>query len=94
MAKEAELSKELKELKVKLQEDKVVVGTETVLKALKNKALSMIFVAKNCPQKVKEDIHYYAALAKINVVDVEYTNEELGVFCKKNFFVSVLGITE
>lgn len=94
MAKAAELSKEVKELKVKVQEGKVIIGTERVLKAIKKKALTCVYLAKNCPAKLKEDVDYYAKMVKIKVVNVEYTNEEFGVFCKKNFFVSVLGTTE
>ncbi|MBI2662191.1 ribosomal L7Ae/L30e/S12e/Gadd45 family protein [Candidatus Woesearchaeota archaeon] len=94
MAKAAELSKEVKELKEKVQEGKAIIGTERVLKALKKKVLISVYLAKNCPVKSKEDVEYYAKLAKIKVVNVEYTNEELGIFCKKNFFVSVLGTTE
>jgi len=94
MAKAAELSKEVKELKDRVQEGKAIIGTERVLKALKKKALISVYLAKNCPAKLKEDVEYYAKLAKIKVVNVEYTNEELGIFCKKNFFVSVLGTTE
>ena len=85
---------ELKLLKEKVQGKKAVIGTERVLKELKKGLLKKIFVAQNCPSTVTKDILYYANLAHIPVVTIDLTNEELGVFCKKNFFVSLLGLTE
>ncbi len=96
MAKESdkELSVESKLLRTKLQEGKVIIGLETVMKYLKSGQLSQAFVAHNCPAKVKEDVEYYAKLAKVPFAVLSYSNEDLGVFCKKNFFVSVLGIVQ
>ena len=85
---------ELKLLKEKVQGKKAVIGTERVLKELKKGLLKKIFLAQNCPPTVTKDIVYYAHLAHVPVVTIDLTNEELGVFCKKNFFVSLLGLTE
>ncbi len=90
-AKKKDAGDELKLLKLQVQEKKVVIGTERVLKYLKTKKLGKVFLACNCPQKASEDVKYYAQLAKVPVVRLEQNNEELGVFCKKNFFISVLG---
>jgi large subunit ribosomal protein L30e len=94
MESEKELSAESKLLRVKLQEGKVIIGQESVLKYLKSGRLSNVFVARNCPTKVQEDVAYYAKLARVSFGVLSYTNEDLGVFCKKNFFVSVLGIVQ
>ncbi len=79
-------------LTTKVQEGKAVLGTDRVLKLLKAKKLNSIIIARNCPAKSKEDIQYYARLAQVPITQVEQTNEELGILCKKNFFVSVAGI--
>ncbi|MEK6951174.1 MAG: ribosomal L7Ae/L30e/S12e/Gadd45 family protein [Nanoarchaeota archaeon] len=79
-------------LTTKVQEGKAVLGTERVLKLLKSRKLSSIILARNCPAKSKADIEYYAKLAQIPITQVEQTNEEIGILCKKNFFVSVAGI--
>ena len=94
MAKKKELGSELKELKNNLQTGKVIVGKERALKQLKAKKLQKVFIASNCPQKTKVDVEYYAKLAETPVVELDMDNEELGIFCKKNFFISVLGVTE
>jgi len=93
--KKKEVSEELKHLKEKLQKkEKVIIGTDRVLKELKAKEISKVFLASNCPQKIKQDVLYYAELAEISVIELEMDNEELGVFCKKNFFVAVIGIRD
>ncbi len=90
MAKKKEVIEDVRDLKAKLVEGKAIIGTQRVLKALKTGSLKTVYLAKNCPQKTKEDIVYYAGLCEAPVVTLEQTNEELGTFCKKNFFVSVL----
>ncbi len=92
MATNENMESELKELKAKLQENKVIIGTEKVLKHLTGKKLSKVYLAKKCPQEIKEDIRYYAEMAKVPVIELGMDNEELGLFCKKGFFISVLGI--
>ena len=82
----------MKELKQAVQDGNVLIGTERVMKAVKAGNLKKVFLAKNCPAEVKRDIEHYASLGSISVEQVEMDNEELGVFCKKNFFVSVIGV--
>lgn len=81
----------LKDLKQKVQDGTVIIGAERVLKALRTGKLGTIFAAKNCSEKILGDIKYYANLVNVPVKKLDLSNEELGVFCKKNYFVSVLG---
>lgn len=76
----------------KVQEGKAVLGTDRVLKLLKARKLSSIIIARNCPAQSQANLQYYAQLAGVPITQVEQTNEELGIICKKNFFVSVAGI--
>ena len=87
------MADELKQLKEKVQSDKAVIGGERILKELKKGTLKKIFQAKNCPEKLSKDVQYYAQLGSVPIILLDLTNEELGVFCKKNFFVSLVGIT-
>ena len=88
------MADELKLLKEKVQSGKAIIGGERILKELKKGALARIFQARNCPEKLSKDVHYYAQLSSVPLTKLDLTNEELGVFCKKNFFVSLVGITE
>jgi len=94
MAKTKQESEIVKLLREKLQDKKVIVGTDRVLKELKAKKLTQVLVASNCPEQFKEDMKHYAQLAGIPFHDLELDNEELGIFCKKNFFVAAIGIIE
>ncbi len=80
-------------LKTKVQQGQVLIGLERVLKSLKGNKVNKVFLASNCPAKIKEDISYYAKLAQIPVMDAKLNNEELGLVCKKNFLVSVVAIS-
>ena len=84
----------MKDLKTKLQDGKVIVGKERVLKHLRGKGLAKVFLASNCPKDLKEDIVTFAKLVKVPVIELVLSNEELGLFCKKNFFIAVLATTE
>lgn len=92
--KKNEIEENLKLIKTKAQESKAIIGSASVLKNLKLKNLKKVFLAKNCPDNLKADILHYAQLAEVPVISLEQTNEELGVLCKKNFFISVVGVVE
>jgi large subunit ribosomal protein L30e len=91
MAKK-KISKELMDLKQEVTSGKAVIGTKSVLKNLKESKLIKIYLATNCPSDVRKDIEHYSALVKTPIVTLEIDNEEVGVLCKKYFFISVLGI--
>ncbi|MBT6774676.1 50S ribosomal protein L30 [Candidatus Woesearchaeota archaeon] len=93
MAKKKEITEEIKLLKSRVDANTAIIGKEKVMKELKNKNLTTIFLAGNCESKTREDIKHLANLANVKVVELEQSNEELGVICKKNFFISVLGIS-
>ena len=93
MAKEKGMDEELKKVKAEVQDGKAVIGKEGVIKAIKSKSLAKVFAASNCPQDVKKDVKHYAQLAGVPFSELGISNEELGVLCKKNYFISVLGIT-
>lgn len=82
----------MKELTNALKTKKVVFGTDKTLKLLRNDKLKTVFVASNCDEKVKEKIKHYAEINKTDVIELDMKNNEVGLFCKKPFFVSVLSL--
>ena len=93
MAEKKESTEELlKSLHSLAQARKLVIGSDRVLKELRKGNLKRVLIAKNCPIQQKQDLIHYAALTKVPMVALEQNNEELGVLCKKNFFVAVVGI--
>ncbi|MFA6461807.1 MAG: ribosomal L7Ae/L30e/S12e/Gadd45 family protein [Candidatus Woesearchaeota archaeon] len=94
MVKKKGIEEEIKLLKTRVLEGKAIVGTERVIKGIRNGSLKKIYLANNCPAKLRDDVVHYANLTGVPIVDLGYSNEEIGIFCKKNFLVSVLGLTE
>ncbi len=83
---------DLKALKVKVTEDKVVVGSKEVLRGLRLGTLSVVYLASNAPAKARDDIKVFANHTGIKVIELTFNNEELGVFCKKNYFIGAIAI--
>ncbi|MDP3640111.1 MAG: ribosomal L7Ae/L30e/S12e/Gadd45 family protein [Nanoarchaeota archaeon] len=82
----------LSEVRQALVAGNALIGAETVLKQLRSGNLKKVFLAKNCPVRVRADVEQYAQLGSVPVVTLLLNNEELGIICKKNFFVAVLGV--
>jgi len=82
------------EIRAAIKKKKVVIGTDRTLKNLKLGKVVKIFLSKNCPDNILDDVKYYSKLSKIEVVKLAYANDELGVVCKKPFPISVLSISK
>jgi len=82
------------EIKKLLEQKKIVIGTELAIKGLRNKKIKKIFTSSNCPQDILDDLNKYAGLNNAELIKLDIPNEELGIICKKPFFVSVLGVLE
>lgn len=80
----------MNDLKKALKEGKLIFGTDRTLKLIRGGKAHKVFLAKNCNEQVKEDILHHAKLAKIEVKQLDLPNEEIGMLCKKPFFISVL----
>ena len=91
MAKK-ELNKDIEDLKKNVKDKNVTIGTDRVVKALQIGTLEKVYVASNCPTGVYEDIGHLTKVADIPLIQIELNNEELGVLCKKNFFIAVIGV--
>ena len=87
-----ELNDPLGLLRAKLLTQEVIIGKERVLKALQQGKLSAVLLAHNCPETMRTDVEYYAKLTKTPFVVLEQNNEEMGILCKKNFLISIVGV--
>jgi len=80
------------EIKKLLGSEKLLIGTDRVLKNLRNSKLEKVIMASNCEPKTAADIMHFAGLNSTKVDVLKISNDELGVTCKKPFSVSVIGI--
>jgi ribosomal protein L30E len=72
--------------------DKLVIGIETTKNALKNGRIEYVFIASNAPQNIIEELEHNAAITEAKVSQIRSNAEDLGVACKKQFRVSVVGV--
>ena len=80
------------EIKKLIKTKNLVIGTERTIKNLKLGKVDKVIISSNCSENVVNDLNYYGALSKAEIVKVSYPNDELGVICKKPFSISVLSI--
>lgn len=82
------------ELTKALKAQNLVYGRDETVKKLRLGKIKRIFLARNLPDIIKEDINHYASLADVEVFQLSVDNDELGVKCKKPFSVAVLATIE
>lgn len=78
------------EIRKLLGSDKLIIGTDRCMKLLREGQLKKVMLANNAPVSTVEDVQRFGEGVEVIVLDVP--NEELGVFCKKPFNISILGI--
>ncbi|MBS3119829.1 ribosomal L7Ae/L30e/S12e/Gadd45 family protein [Candidatus Woesearchaeota archaeon] len=79
------------ELKRHLEEGRAVIGTKQTRSALQRNRLSHVVLSSNCPAAVVQDLSRLAGFAKVPVDTLAVPNTELGIICRKQFSISVLG---
>ena len=80
------------EIKKAVEQKKIIIGTERSLKGLRQKTVKKVFISSNCPANIADDIKHLAKLASVEIVELNYPNDELGVICKKQFNISVVAL--
>ncbi|MBI2151929.1 ribosomal L7Ae/L30e/S12e/Gadd45 family protein [Candidatus Woesearchaeota archaeon] len=94
MAQKKAVDEDLKLLKEKSQTGKALLGKEEVLRGLRKGLIKKVFLSSNCQREIKSDVLHFSKLAGAVVVELSLNNEELGVLCKKSYFISVAGILD
>lgn len=74
-----------------LKSEKIIFGEDRILKLLKLGKIKVVFLSNNIKKDVEDEIEHLAKLSKVEVVKLTIPNNEVGVICKKPFFISILG---
>ncbi|PIN86041.1 50S ribosomal protein L30 [Candidatus Woesearchaeota archaeon CG10_big_fil_rev_8_21_14_0_10_44_13] len=82
----------MEDLKKLVKDKKAFVGTDQTIKNLKLGKVSKVLLSSNCPSDVKGDIKHYAALSNAKIEELDVPSDELGIICKKQFKISVMGV--
>ncbi len=80
------------EIKKMVKTTGVVLGSDRVLKLLRENQLESAYLAKNAPKLVVDDVIRYAQLNGVPCEMLDVPNDELGILCKKPFNVAAIGI--
>ncbi|MGE0792930.1 MAG: ribosomal L7Ae/L30e/S12e/Gadd45 family protein [Candidatus Woesearchaeota archaeon] len=82
----------MEEIKKLLDSDKLIIGLKRTLKNLKKSKVEKVFLAKDCPEGFEEDIEYYGKFADLKIEKLDMACDDLGLFCKKPFPITVIGV--
>lgn len=82
------------EIKKLLGSEKLIIGAQGVLKALRKGSLAKAYLASNAPPAVRSDIERFGGLGGVAVIMLDVPNDELGTMCKKPFPIGVIGILQ
>ena len=80
------------DIKKLLKTDKLIIGTDRVVKGLRKGTLSMIYMSSNCPEDIRNEVEHYSKLTETKSEKLKEPNDELGAVCKKSFSISLLGV--
>ncbi len=81
-----------KDIKDSIKTEKVILGTEQTLKLIKQGKIKKVFVSSNCPKDISSDLERYTKVDKFELILTDASNKELGIFAKKPFSISIIGI--
>ena len=82
----------MEDIKKLVKEKKVFIGKDQTLKNLRLGKVSKVLLASNCPAELKETIKRYSKMSGASVEQLDVPNDELGILCRKHFFISVMGV--
>lgn len=80
------------EIKKLFESGKLVLGEERTMRMVKNGSVKKVYLSSTIKADLKQDVERYASIAKIDVVEVPMTADEIGALCRKQFGVSILSV--
>jgi len=73
-----------------LKKKSPIIGANSALKLVKAGKAKRVYVSKNCPQDLKNDLQRYSNVSKSEYYELSINSDELGTLCKKPFLIAVL----
>ena len=80
------------EIKQALKKKLLVMGWNSVERAIKSGKVKKVFISAKASQKVKKDLAHYSKVSSFEVEKFMGDADELGVICKKPFRISILAV--
>ncbi|MFP4524155.1 MAG: ribosomal L7Ae/L30e/S12e/Gadd45 family protein [Candidatus Woesearchaeota archaeon] len=82
----------INEIKKLLNDERLIIGAERTMKALRQGSLEKVYLAANPAADVKADLERHAEIGGFEKVELDVPNDELGTLCKKPFPISIIGL--
>lgn len=79
-------------LKRIVMQEKVIFGTTTIMKKLKQGKIKKVFLASNVPKEVESDIHHNASISNAEIEKLDMANYDFGMLFKRPHPVLALAI--
>ena len=80
------------DIKTAAKEKRLIMGSKSVLKSVKNGKATSVIYAENLPKSVLRDITRYSTIGSVQLKAFTGNSMELGELCGKPFPVLMLGI--
>lgn len=80
------------DIRLAVDSGEVVVGTQSVMKSIKDNSAKLVVIAKEINQKNQMEIKHLSKISNIRIIDFDVNSTELGSICGKPFPVSMLSI--
>lgn len=81
------------EIRKLLGSDRLIIGTDRVLKSARKGDAARIILANNAPETLRRELARYKELgAAFELEEAGMPNNELGTLCKKPFSIAVIAI--
>ena len=81
-----------KKISEALKENRLLIGSRSVMKGIKNGNVLSVFFAKNIPSSIRDDLEYYAKISEIELKQFDGNSSQLGELCGKPFKILMTGI--
>lgn len=75
-----------------LGSEKLILGSDRVLKAARAGTAATVILASNAPQAVRDELDHYKQLSDFAIEEAGIPNDELGTRCKRQFSVAALAV--
>lgn len=80
------------EIKKFRKQGRLVFGAKQTTQLLRDRAVEKVYLAVNCPQDLRREIEQFGRLSEVPVLTLEMPSDELGVLCRRQHTVLVLGL--
>lgn len=90
------MDEEFKEfIKKNLNSNKIILGSNKVLKLIRAGKIKKVYIASNCREDIKRELEQLSKVGNFELIELKkLSNKDVGILCRRQHNVSVVGIQE